>query len=39
MRSTFEGDVTDDSFYKDELVNSRVEAMLEAIDARRSRAA
>jgi benzoyl-CoA reductase/2-hydroxyglutaryl-CoA dehydratase subunit BcrC/BadD/HgdB len=37
--STFEGDVTDDSFYKDELVNSRVEAMLEAIDARRSRAA
>jgi benzoyl-CoA reductase subunit B len=37
--STFEGDVTDESFYKDELVNSRVEAMLEAIDARRSRAA
>jgi benzoyl-CoA reductase subunit B len=37
--STFEGDVTDDSFYKDELVNSRVEAMLEAIDARRVRAA
>ncbi len=33
--SMFEGDVTDDSFYKDELVNSRVEAMLEAIDARR----
>jgi hypothetical protein len=31
--------VTDDSFYKDELVNSRVEAMFEAIDAKRSRAA
>ena len=26
----FEGDVTDESFYKDELLNSRVEAMLEA---------
>lgn len=35
----FEGDVTDESFYKDELVNSRVEAMLEAIDARRMAAA
>lgn len=31
----FEGDVTDGSFYKDELLNSRVEAMLESIDARR----
>jgi benzoyl-CoA reductase subunit B len=31
----FEGDVVDESFYKDELVNTRVEAMLEAIDARR----
>jgi benzoyl-CoA reductase/2-hydroxyglutaryl-CoA dehydratase subunit BcrC/BadD/HgdB len=31
----FEGDVTDDSFYKDEMLNSRVEAMFEAIDARR----
>ena len=31
----FEGDVTDESFYKDELLNSRVEAMLEAIDQRR----
>lgn len=30
-----EGDMIDPSFYKDELVNSRVEAMLEAIDARR----
>ena len=35
----FEGDVVDESFYKDELVNSRVEAMLEAIDARRMSAA
>ena len=35
----FEGDVTDESFYKDELVNTRVEAMLEAIDARRIAAA
>jgi benzoyl-CoA reductase subunit B len=35
----FEGDVVDESFYKDELVNSRVEAMLEAIDARRLSAA
>lgn len=35
----FEGDVTDESFYKDELLNSRVEAMLEAIDARRMAAA
>ncbi|MDO9439082.1 2-hydroxyacyl-CoA dehydratase subunit D [Hydrogenophaga sp.] len=32
----FEGDVTDESFYKDELLNSRVEAMLEAIDAGRN---
>lgn len=32
----FEGDVTDESFYKDELLNSRVETMLEAIDARRT---
>ena len=31
-----EGDMIDPSFYKDELVNSRVEAMLEAIDAKRS---
>lgn len=31
----FEGDVTDESFYKDELLNSRVETMLEAIDSRR----
>ncbi len=33
--SMFEGDVTDESFYKDELLNSRVEAMLEAIESRR----
>lgn len=33
--SMFEGDVTDEPFYKDELLNSRVEAMLESIDARR----
>ena len=29
--------MVDESFYKDELLNSRVEAMLEAIDARRAR--
>jgi benzoyl-CoA reductase subunit B len=33
----FEGDMVDDSFYKDEIVNSRVEAMLEQIDAKRGR--
>lgn len=33
----FEGDMVDESFYKDEMVNSRVEAMLEAIDASRAR--
>ena len=33
----FEGDMVDETFYKDELVNSRVEAMLEAIDAKRGR--
>lgn len=32
----FEGDMVDETFYKDEIVNSRVEAMLEAIDAGRS---
>ena len=30
----FEGDVTDESFYRDELSSSRVEAKLESIDAR-----
>lgn len=34
--TSFEGDVTDESFYKDELLNSRVESMLEAIDAGRA---
>ncbi|WP_420390359.1 2-hydroxyacyl-CoA dehydratase subunit D [Marinobacter sp.] len=33
----FEGDVADESFYKGELLESRLEAMLEAIDVRRSR--
>lgn len=33
----FEGDMVDESFYKDELVNSRVEDMLEQIEARRQR--
>jgi benzoyl-CoA reductase subunit B len=32
-----EGDMVDDSFYKDELINSRVEAMLEAAEMRLSR--
>jgi len=31
----FEGDVVDESFYKDELLNSRLEAMIEAMDARK----
>lgn len=30
-----EGDMVDESFYKDEIVSSRVEAMLEAIESRR----
>jgi len=33
----FEGDMVDESFYSDEIVNSRVEAMLEQIDAQRAR--
>jgi benzoyl-CoA reductase subunit B len=33
----FEGDMVDETFYKDEVVSSRVEAMLEAIDASRAR--
>ena len=33
----FEGDMVDESYYKDEIVNSRVEAMLEQIDAKRNR--
>lgn len=31
----FEGDVADESFYKDELLNTRLEAMVEAMDARK----
>lgn len=31
-----EGDMVDESFYKDELVNSRLEAMMEAIDGGRN---
>jgi benzoyl-CoA reductase subunit B len=34
----FEGDVADASFYKDEVLESRLEAMLEAIDVRRMNA-
>ncbi|MBK0870380.1 2-hydroxyacyl-CoA dehydratase [Saccharopolyspora sp. HNM0986] len=34
----FEGDVADASFYKDEVLESRLVAMLESIDVRRSRA-
>jgi benzoyl-CoA reductase subunit B len=33
----FEGDVADESFYKGELLKSRLEAMLETIDVRRAR--
>ncbi len=33
----FEGDVADASFYKDEILESRLSAMLEGIDIRRSR--
>lgn len=35
----FEGDVVDESFYKDELLNTRLEAMLESLEARRAMAA
>jgi len=31
----FEGDVADESFYKDEMLNTRLEAMIETMDARR----
>ena len=34
----FEGDVADASFYKDEMLDSRLEAMLEAIDVHRMKA-
>ena len=33
----FEGDMVDESFYKDEIVNSRVEALLEAAESRQQR--
>lgn len=33
----FEGDVADESFYKDEILQSRLEAMLETIDVQRTR--
>ena len=35
----FEGDIADAAFYKDEVLESRLEAMLEAIDVNRMRAA
>jgi benzoyl-CoA reductase/2-hydroxyglutaryl-CoA dehydratase subunit BcrC/BadD/HgdB len=31
----FEGDVVDESFYKDELLNTRLEAMLESMESRK----
>ena len=31
----FEGDVADESFYKDELLNTRLEAMIESLQAQR----
>jgi len=34
--TSFEGDVTDESFYQDELLNKRFETLLETIDARRA---
>jgi hypothetical protein len=34
----FEGDVADASFYKDEMLGGRLEAMLEAVDMHRLRA-
>ena len=33
--TSFEGDMVDESFYQDEIVNTRIEAMLEGIDARK----
>jgi benzoyl-CoA reductase/2-hydroxyglutaryl-CoA dehydratase subunit BcrC/BadD/HgdB len=35
----FEGDVVDESFYKDELLNTRLEAMIESMDSRKRQAA
>lgn len=34
----FEGDMVDESFYKEEVVNTRIEALLETIDAKKQRA-
>lgn len=34
---SFEGDVADEAFYKDAILETRLEAMLEAIDAKRKR--
>jgi hypothetical protein len=31
----FEGDVADESFYKDELLNTRLEAMIESMEDQR----
>lgn len=33
----FEGDMVDESFYQDELVNTRIEALLESLDAKKKR--
>ena len=33
----FEGDMVDESFYKEEVVNTRIEALLENIDAMKQR--
>ncbi len=37
--TSFEGDVTDASFYQDEILNTHLEALLESIDARRAQQA
>lgn len=34
--TSFEGDTTDESFYQDEILNKHLEALFEAIDARRA---
>ncbi|MBF7082850.1 2-hydroxyacyl-CoA dehydratase [Desulfallas sp. Bu1-1] len=33
----FEGDMVDESFYQDEIVNTRIEALLESLDAKKNR--
>jgi benzoyl-CoA reductase subunit B len=35
--TSFEGDMVDDSFYKEELVNTRIEALIESLEAQKSR--